>query len=58
MDDTAPAPSPELAALFDDLKRATTSLERQRAWDAIVAYQRHLEVRAQPRGAEDPSSSV
>jgi hypothetical protein len=58
VDDTAPAPPPELAALFDELKRATTPLDRQRAWDAIVAYQRRAEVRAQPRGAEDPSSSV
>jgi len=58
VDDETPAPPPELAALFEELKRATTPLERQRAWDAIVAYQRRVEVRAQPRGGADPASSV
>ncbi len=58
MDDAAPPPPPELAKLFEALKRATTPQERQRAWDAIVAYQRQVEVRAQPRGALDPSASV
>lgn len=41
-------PEPELQALLDALERATDPQERQRAWDALVAYQRAHEVRAQP----------
>ena len=54
MDDATPAPPPELAMLFERLKRATDPLERQRVWDAIVAYQRGHEVRAQPQSTETP----
>ncbi|MBX5491988.1 MAG: hypothetical protein IRZ14_12620 [Chloroflexi bacterium] len=42
------APSAELQALLEALDRATTPEERQRAWNALVAYQRAREVRAQP----------
>jgi hypothetical protein len=46
-----PVPA-ELRALQEALDRATTPEERQRAWDALVAYQRQREVRAQPENAE------
>jgi hypothetical protein len=41
-------PEPELQALLDALERATDPQERQRAWNALVAYQRAREPRARP----------
>ena len=58
MDESIRPPPRDVSALLDDLKRAVTPEERQRAWDALVAFQREAEVRAQPRGAEDPSASI
>ncbi len=58
MDEPIRPPPRDLSALLDNLKRAVTPEERQRAWDALVAFQRDAEVRAQPRGAEDSSASV
>jgi hypothetical protein len=58
MDEPTRPPPRDLAALLENLKRAVTPEERQRAWDALVAFQREAEVRAQPRGAEDPSASI
>jgi hypothetical protein len=47
-----PDPPPALKALLEALDRATDPEARQRAWNALVEYQRQQEVRAQPR--EDP----
>ena len=47
-------PPPELQALLEALDRAEGAEARQRAWDALVAYQRQHEVRAQPKNAELP----
>ena len=54
MDDAAPPPPPELAELLAAMDRATGPEERQRAWDALVAYQRRVGVRAQPRETDTP----
>ena len=48
-----PTSPPELKALMEALDRATDPIERQRAWDALVNYQREHGTRAQPRGAEE-----
>lgn len=45
-------PTPELRALLEALDRARDPTERQQAWNALVAYQRAHEPRAQPREAE------
>ena len=58
MDEPIRPPSRDVSVLLENLKRAVTPEERQRAWDALVAFQRDAEVRAQPRGAEDPSASI
>ena len=54
MQDASPPPPPELAMLMERLKRATDPQERQRAWDALVSYQRQHGVRAQPQDSAPP----
>jgi hypothetical protein len=44
-------PSPELKALLEAVERAEEPEARQRAWDALVEYQRQHELRAQPSDA-------
>jgi hypothetical protein len=53
MDTPKPLP-PELRALLEALDRAETAEERQRAWDALVQYQRQREIRAQPSEPPQP----
>ncbi len=52
MDDNRESMPPELAALMEQLERAQDPLERQQAWDALVAYQRRTGLRAQPRDSD------
>ena len=47
--EATPPPPPELRALLEALDRAEGAEARQRAWDALVEYQRQHEVRAQPQ---------
>ena len=53
MENTSP-PSPQLKALLDAVNRAEGAEARQRAWNALVEYQRQHEVRAQPSETQPP----
>jgi hypothetical protein len=53
MQDTERPVPPELQMLMDALDRAEGPEARQRAWNALVEFQRQRGVRATPREAPD-----